>query len=138
MVDEAAGSGRQLSLTLLAGRYAVCRLGPGDPAPAIPPDAAFFAIARTAEELSIVCAESAAPAGARAEPGWRCFKVEGPLPFGLTGVVASLAGPLAAGGIPIFVVSTFDTDYLLVQQARMDEAAATLQRAGHQVARPVP
>ena len=137
MAGQAGDSGRQLSLELLPGLYAVCRLDPGEPAPAMPQQTAFFSIARTSEELSIVCAESAAPAGARAERGWRCFKVEGPLAFGLTGVVASLAGPLAAGGIPIFVVSTFDTDYLLVKQAQVDEAAATLQRAGHRVARPV-
>jgi hypothetical protein len=136
MVGDRAGSGVRLSLELLPGLYAVCRLGPGDAAPAVPPDAAFFALARTAEELSIVCEERAVPPGARTEPGWRCFKVEGPLPFDLTGVVASLAGPLAAGGIPLFVVSTFDTDYLLVKQAQVEEAAATLQRAGHQVARP--
>ncbi len=59
------------------------------------------------------------------------MKVEGPLDFSLTGVLASLAGPLARAGIPIFAISTFDTDYLLVKAANLEAAIAALESVGH-------
>ena len=67
------------------------------------------------------------------EPGWRGFQVAGPLDFGLTGVVASLTRPLADAGVPVFVISTFDTDYLLVKEANLDRAREALAGAGHEV-----
>ncbi len=123
-----------LRLTLLPDRLAVCRLGPADPVPAWAHAGAFASITRTPEELSIVCAEAAVPSAVRQEDGWRAFVLAGPLDFALTGVVAALAEPLARAGVPIFVVSTFDTDYLLVKHVRLDDAIATLEAAGHGVA----
>jgi uncharacterized protein len=69
----------------------------------------------------------------RREAGWRCLKVLGPLDFSLTGILAALAAPLAAAGIPVFVVSTFDTDYLMVKAENLDRAGATLSGAGHRI-----
>ena len=65
------------------------------------------------------------------ERGWRCLKVEGPLDFALTGILADLAGVLASAGISIFAISTFDTDYLLVKEETLDGAVETLTVAGH-------
>jgi hypothetical protein len=59
--------------------------------------------------------------------------VEGPLAFELTGVIASLAGPLAAAAIPVFALSTFDTDYLLVPEDRIEAAVEALRAAGHRI-----
>ncbi len=70
-----------------------------------------------------------------AEPGWRCLRVLGPLGFGMTGVLASLSGPLASSGVSIFVVSTYETDYLMVQERDLERAVDALTRAGHRVAR---
>lgn len=122
-----------LRLTLLPTRFAVCRLAAEAPAPVWAQRGSFWSVTRTPEELSVVCEESAAPPGARCESGWRGLAVAGPLDFELVGVIASLAGPLAARGVPIFVVSTFDTDYLLVKEARLEEAIAALESAGHAV-----
>jgi len=91
----------------------------------------FLSITRTADELSIVSLIDAVPAGAPAETGWRCLQVVGPLSFELTGVVASLSVPLAEARVPIFVVSTYDTDYLLIRSHDLDRACATLRDAGH-------
>ncbi len=136
-----------LTLELVAGRYAVCRL---EPQAALPEWAGaastetsrgsasvepFVSVTRTAAELSVVCAEDAVPGGVRCEPGWRCLRVKGPLGFGLTGILASLAGPLASSGVSIFVVSTYDTDYLMVQQRDLDRGVFALERAGHTVER---
>lgn len=73
------------------------------------------------------------PEGVRKQGGWRCLEVGGPLPFELTGVLASLASPLAAAGVPIFAVSTFDTDYLLVPGEKLEAALAALGAAGHRL-----
>jgi hypothetical protein len=90
---------------------------------------------RTAAELSIVAPAAHVPADVTAERGWQALAVRGPLDFGLTGVLADLARPLADVGIPIFVVSTFDTDWILVPGDRVDAAVDALGAAGHDVHR---
>lgn len=90
-------------------------------------------VTRTGAELSVVCAQEAVPESVQAERGWRAMAVAGPLDFALTGVLASLAEPLAEAGVPIFVVSTFDTDWLLVKDDRLDDALAALRARGHEV-----
>lgn len=124
-----------MTLHLLPGRLAVCRLPAGDPLPAWALGHPFWSATRTPAETSVVCPVEAVPYGVRAESGWRALGVDGPLDFGLTGVLATLAAPLAAAGVPIFAVSTYDTDYLLVPEATLDRALATLETAGHRVRR---
>jgi uncharacterized protein len=121
---------RSLTLELLSGRYAVCRLEPASPLPDWA-QGSFVSVTRTEAELSVVCPQEAVPAGVRAEPGWRSLRVKGPLGFGMTGILASLAGPLASSGVSIFVVSTYDTDYVMVQERDLARAAHALERAGH-------
>ena len=123
-----------MRLKLLPERFAVVRLGPEEQVPAGMAACALLSITRTPEELSIVCDEHDAPAGARSEKGWRCLAVEGPLPFSATGILASLAGPLAGAEVSVFAISTFDTDYLLVPGAKIGRAVTTLAAAGHEVA----
>jgi len=55
------------------------------------------------------------------------------LDFSLTGIIASLATPLAQAGISIFVVSTYDTDYLLIKEKDLERAVWILSQEGHQV-----
>jgi aminoglycoside 6'-N-acetyltransferase I len=123
----------KLTLAPLEGAYAVCRLDAHAPLPAWAAGAPFVSIARTADELSVVCREKVVPEGVRREQGWRCLRVAGTLDFSLVGVLASLLDPLAAAGVGVFVVSTFDTDYLLVKQMDFHRAKAVLQGAGHAV-----
>jgi hypothetical protein len=61
------------------------------------------------------------------------LRVAGKLPFDATGILASIAVPLANGGVPIFAISTFDTDYLLVRESSLDAAVRLLRDAGHSV-----
>ncbi len=120
------------SLSILTGRYAVCRLGPGEPWPAWA-CANVVSMTRTADELSVVCAEEAAPAGVRAEHGWRCLKLQGPIPFSAVGILAALLRPLADAGVGVFALSTFDTDYVLVKEADLAAARTALTVAGYVV-----
>ena len=88
---------------------------------------------RTEDELSLVVPEEKVPEVWKAERGWRCLKVEGPLDFGLTGILASLANPLADAGISIFALSTYDTDLILVPERELEQARGALEGAGHLV-----
>jgi hypothetical protein len=120
-----------LHLRLLAGTFAVCRVPADAGLPGVTGD--FVSVTRTPDELSIVCAEKHVPAGALAERGWRCLQVEGRLDLLLTGILAGLTAPLAGAGIPVFAVSTYDTDYLLVRGDALETAVATLERAGYRI-----
>ncbi len=121
-----------LTLTVLPDRYAICRL---EPQAAVPPwvEGEFVCITRTPDELSIVCPEKNVPAGTNCEPGWRTLKCEGPLDFSLTGIVASLAEPLADAAVPIFPIATHSTDYLLVKDRHLERATLALTAYGHHV-----
>lgn len=118
-------------LSILNDHLAVCQLPAGSPIPAWALNGEFFSVTRTAEELSIVCPEGKVPAGSKAERGWRALQVVGPLEFGLTGILAGIAGVLANAGISIFAVSTYDTDFILVKSAVLDEAVRALKAAGY-------
>ena len=120
-----------LRLAIFPDTLAVCRLAAGDAFPHWLPTHGFLSVTRTSDELSIVCPQDAVPAGIRSEPGWRALAVAGPLDFGLTGILASIAAPLAEAGISIFAISTFDTDYVLVKAERLNDAVEALRRAGH-------
>jgi hypothetical protein len=119
-------------LRLLDGRHAVCRLPPDAPWPQWPAGE-LCSVTRTREETSVVCAEGAVPAGVQAETGWRAFQLVGPVPFTTVGVLSGLTKPLAEHGIGVFVLSTFDTDYLLVKDANLARAAKALAAAGYVV-----
>lgn len=112
-------------------RLAVCRLGPDAPVPAWAGGGGFMAVVRTPDELSIVCAEGAVPAGVRPQGGWAAIELIGPFDFGLTGILAAALGPLAESKVPIFAVSTFDTDWILVPAERLETAVRALIAAGH-------
>lgn len=122
-----------LTLSILPDLLAVCRLPAHDLILAWATHSAFFSVTRTADELSIVCGVQHVPPGVRCEQPWRAFKIEGPLPFALTGILLSIAAPLADANISIFALATFDTDYVLVREAQFDQAKAALIAAGHRL-----
>ena len=120
-----------MNLTILSDSLAICRLNPDIDVPEWAMIGEFVSITHTADELSIVCAEQYVPSDVKADRDWRVLKVEGPLDLALTGILASLANPLAEAQINIFAVSTFDTDYLLVKGYNLDRACEVLRQAGH-------
>ena len=122
-----------LTLTLQPGTLAVCRLASEEPVPGWATQGPLSSITRTPEELSVVCAYADVPEGVKREGPWACFKVEGPLDFALTGILASLTAPLAKDGISVFALSTYDTDYLLVREDKRDAAAVSLLAAGFEL-----
>ncbi len=117
----------KLKLSILPETLAICRLGRDAPFPAWALAGGFVSLTRTAEELSVVCLQANVPEGVQQDGGWRCLKVEGPLDLSLTGVLASLAMPLAHEGIGVFAISTYDTDYVLVKREDLEKAAKVLR-----------
>jgi hypothetical protein len=113
--------------------YAIVRLHPDAGLPDWVEGGHFWSVTRSDSELSVVCREEDVPEDASAERGWCALEVAGPLDFSLTGVVASLVSPLADAAVPIFVLSTFDTDYLLVREPDLPRAAEALRGAGHTI-----
>jgi hypothetical protein len=120
-----------LSLTLLDQSFAIHRLSHLADVPAVVLDSPFFSITRTDDELSIVVPEAVEIQSDQSDSGWACFKVNGPLDFSLTGVLAGIASALAEAKVPIFALSTFDTDYILVKQEQVQVASDALQSAGN-------
>jgi len=123
-------------LSVMRGTYAICRLPAGASVPDVEDDAAFLSVTRSADETSVVCDQRSIPDGAVSDGGWRVLKVEGPLDLGTVGVIAHLSAARADAGVALFVVSTFDTDYLLVREASLSGAVAALRRAGDDVRLP--
>lgn len=122
-----------MQLYALDDLYAVVRLEPDADIPSWARSGHFWSVTRSDSELSVVCPQEQVPSDASAERGWCAFEVAGPLDFSLTGVVASLVTPLADEDIPLFVVSTFETDYLLVREHDLHRSVAALTSAGHSV-----
>ena len=123
---------RKLRFSHVPGSFAICRL----PAKSVVPTWAlrgeFFSATSSADEVSIVCPDAQVPAGIVYEGEWACLKLQGPFPFSETGILSSFIQPLAEHAIPIFAVSTFETDYVLVKHAWVEQAVAALRTAGHQ------
>lgn len=119
------------SLTVLPERLAICHLPPNDYLPTTLGGARFWSVTRTDEGYSIVLPEESVPADWKAERGWRGLKVQGPLDFDLTGVLSSIAAPLAEAGVSIFTLSTYDTDYILIREGDLEKAKRALQASGH-------
>lgn len=118
------------TLRVLEHRLAVCRLPADAPIPAwvLHQSAEFWCLMRTANELSIVCPQDDLPPSIdTVEKPWRVFELVGPVPFTTTGVIAGLTAPLAAANVPVFVLSTYDTDYLLVKEQVFAQALGILK-----------
>lgn len=121
----------QLTIAIYPMKYAICRMEPDAPVPEWAAGVRFLSVTRTANELSIVCEEALVPSDIRGERNRRLMQIEGTLAFTLTGVLASVAAPLATAGISVFAVSTYDTDYLLVSDEDLQQATQVLESAGH-------
>ena len=125
---------KRLVLDLQPGTYTVSKA----PAGAKPPvelfdGDGFVVITQTSTELAVTSLAEVAPEGWEAHPDWRILSVRGPLDITMTGVMASLASSLAAAGVSICTLSTFDTDHVLVGTDDLDRAVGALTEAGHEV-----
>ncbi len=118
-----------MDLILLPDSLAICRLNKDALIPDWALAGSFYTVSRTEDELSIVCPDGHPPSGTNFDSGWRALKVQGMLALDETGVLARITAPLAEAGIPVFIISTFNTDYLLVKELHLSKAIRLLSSA---------
>ncbi len=122
---------QKLKFRLLSGRYAILHMAHDAPVPDWATKGDVTSITRTSDELSIVCPVENLPPNVHSPQRWLCLKLEGPFPFSQTGVLLSFIEPLSTNNIPIFAISTYDTDYVFLQEADL-RALDRLRAAGHE------
>ena len=123
----------KLKLSVLPLRFAIVKLKPTDPLPDCANLGEFWSITHTIDEISLIIQESQVKTDWISEMGWRILKVQGPLYFSLTGIIASLALPLAEAKISIFANSTYDTDFILIKEVQLDAAIQVLKEKGFEI-----
>lgn len=122
---------RELKYSLMPGPFAICQLPAGSAIPGWATRGEFFSASATEEELSIVCEAKLVPAGVKARSPFVSLKLQGPFSLTETGVLSSFILPLSRRGVPIFAVSTYNTDYVLLPQEFAATALGGLEAAGH-------
>ena len=114
-----------MHLRILDGEFSVCKIHSID---GIDFNDEFVFAAKTDEELSLVCQSDKAPNDCIAcEADWKALRIEGVLDFSLTGIISTISSALAAEKIAVFVVSTFNTDYILVKEVSLNTAIVALK-----------
>jgi hypothetical protein len=123
----------ELEFEWIPSPFAICKLPAQEAIPAWALPGVFTSVTRTADELSIVCPADNLPPSIISAYHWVCLKLKGPFAFSQVGILAAFIDPLAQSGVPIFAISTFDTDYVLIQEEFAGAALKALQDAGHQL-----
>ena len=91
----------------------------------------FYSLSNSQEEMSLVCPEQILIQSGNNSPNWECLKLAGPLDLNLTGILAGLSDTLEREKISIFAISTFETDYVLIQKQVLETAKSVLKSAGY-------
>lgn len=121
------------SLLLFEDEFAICRLDRNAPVPGWATKGYFFSVSRTPDELSLVVLQTNVPAGVECEGGWRCLKIESPFEFDLSGMISTIAAPIAGAEIDVFAVATQDSDYLMVRARDLDRTMSLLSEMGYRI-----
>jgi hypothetical protein len=124
---------RQLQLSLLKDKYGICTLPNTAPIPDWALTQSLASITRTEKELTIVCRLEILPSQYQSDLKWRCFKIDGSFDLNQIGVISSISSPLADAGISIYVISTYDTDYFLIQEQNLKQTISVLSSSGHSI-----
>lgn len=120
---------KKLTLSILSQKLGICHFEKNSPIPEWATKGEFFSITRTNQELSVVYPQEKIPAGVLFEKDWRAFRLEGFLEgLYIVGIIASLSKPLAEAGISIFNISTYQTNYILVEEKNLAKAKKVLNR----------
>ncbi|MEG0857198.1 MAG: ACT domain-containing protein [Terrisporobacter sp.] len=123
----------QLTLKLLDRVYAVCRLDKGQPVEQWALEGDFSSITKTEDEISLVCLDNKVPSHIKHEGNLRTLKIEGPLDFSLVGILSKISTLMSNKNIPIFAMSTYDTDYILIKNDEINKAIEILEQNNYNV-----
>ena len=125
----------KLRIRLLQGTYAVCQIKDTENILNCFDEKDFFSITKTEDEISVVMLQDKISSDVKVEKDWRILKVEGTLEFSLIGILAKISGILAKNSISIFVISTFNTDYILVKEEKVEKAMTVLSEEGYEISK---
>ncbi len=118
-----------MNLLVLNKTYAIYKFDSKSDLPGWIFSSDFYSVTKTADELSVVTVQNdSSPDSISCNKDWRIIKVIGPLDFTLVGLITEISAILSKERIPIFTISTYDTDYFLVKQTDLDGAVSALQR----------
>ena len=121
----------KIVLSILDETYIIHKLDQSTNLPEELIECEFYSLSNSQEELSLVCPEQILIQSENNSPNWKCLKVAGPLDLNLTGILAGLSDTLAKAKISIFAISTFETDYVLIQKQVLETAKSALKSAGY-------
>lgn len=121
----------ELRFCVLPGRYAICSFPPDATLPDWVDSSSFFSVTKTHKEITVVCEENQVPGEYKKSENWKCIKVEGSFDFDTVGILAGISGPLAQSKISLYVISTFETDYVLIHAKNINRAVSCLEKSGH-------
>ena len=124
---------KKLRFSVAGQGLVICRLEADAIVPAWAARGIFFSVTRTQEELSIVCGEERVPPEVKRSGRCALLKLHGPFPLNETGVASAFVSPLAEAGVPVFLVATYDTDYVLVPEESLEKGLEALKQAGHEI-----
>ena len=124
---------KNLTIKLLEKTYAVCSLSKDEDISKLIMEGDFLSITKTEDELSLVCEEENISNGIKYEGDWKILKIEGPLDFSLIGIIAKISNIMSENNIPIFVISTYDTDYILIKKKNIHKAIEALKNKNYNI-----
>ena len=124
---------RRFELYLLPGRMAICRLDAEEEPPPWAGSGVLSSVTRTQAEMTVICQEENVPAGTPCTKSWRCLRIGGVLDFSETGILSTLTASLAGEGIPVYALSTYSTDLILIKEKDLSRTVLALSGAGHRV-----
>jgi len=98
----------------------------------------FIFLSKTSDEISLVCESSSIPPNIiESEPGWKAIKISDTLDFSIVGVLSKISAILASADISIFVISTYNTDYILMKSENLDKGIHVLKHNGIKIIIPL-
>lgn len=121
------------SITILNNEFAIHRFEANEPIPTTIFDSKYYWIGKTDEELSVVCDSKIKLNSSKSDGNWSILKLVGQFDFSVVGILADITRALSEAGISIFALSTYDTDYIMVKTAKVQQAKKVLGEAGFQV-----
>ena len=131
--DDFTRTTMRLTLKVQDVTLAICKLEPGSEVEEWSDGTGIFSVLRTDDEVTVVCSEELVPEGVHCSKGWKCIRLVGHFEFSEVGILSQLALPLAGANVPIFVMSTFNTDYIMVRKQDLQKATEALRMAGHEI-----
>lgn len=123
-------------LTLLKEDYAICRTQNGSYVPSLGNVSSFFSITKEKNnQITVVCDQNRLPAGfdGQTSMNWRCFRFTDQLDFNSIGIISRISRVLASNHIPIYTISTYNTDYILIPSRNLKKGFSILKESGYKI-----